>query len=227
GADEAAITRAAEGVGQHHVVEVAGKRLSMARRDLGGAMQLVLMPEADAADELYLALAEAGGGLVPDVEAGAEGGGAKRSVRGRGIGWLAINTARIEAGRPLYHVDFGPDSLPAETGCLDEAVSFTKGCYIGQEVVARMQNLGHPKRKVVGLTFADGQLPIAGTGLMDEPSGDVIGGVTSSTPSPMNGGEAIALGTVKWGFHEPGTEVYAAAEGSQVVGTVRESLGVL
>lgn len=69
----------------------------------------------------------------------------------RPIGWAAFNIARIEAGTPLFYLDFGPDSLPHETSLLDSRVSFTKGCYLGQEIVARMQALGTPKQRLVSL----------------------------------------------------------------------------
>ncbi len=70
-------------------------------------------------------------------------------VRLRPAGWFAYNIARLEAGTPLYNIDFGPDSLPAETGLLHSRVSFTKGCYLGQEIVARMHARGHPKHTLV------------------------------------------------------------------------------
>jgi len=125
------------------------------------------------------------------------------------IGWLAYNTARIEAGQPIYHIDFGPDNLPHETSVIDEAVSFTKGCYLGQEIVARMQNLGHPKKILVGLKFDDDDLPVAGSQVVDttststdESDPQVVGAITSSTNSPMLGNKAIAFAMIKWGKHQ-------------------------
>ena len=141
-------------------------------------------------------------------------------LRGRGkpIGWQAYNTARIEAGNPLYQIDFGPDSLPHETGILTEGVSFTKGCYLGQEIVARMQSLGHPKRVLVGIKIQDDRLPIAGSEVFQPEAdsqrpGPVVGAVTSSTVSPMMGGVAIAYAMVKWGLHAVGTRLLVPAEG--------------
>jgi folate-binding protein YgfZ len=57
---------------------------------------------------------------------------------------------RVEAGRPLYGIDMGEDRLPIEAG-IPDAVSFTKGCYLGQEVIARATNLGHINKKLMGL----------------------------------------------------------------------------
>jgi folate-binding protein YgfZ len=138
------------------------------------------------------------------------------------MGWAEFNTARIEAGSPLFHVDFGADCLPHETSLLDETTSFTKGCYIGQEIVARMQNLGHPKRLLVGLRFDDARLPVAGSQVFDhEDRGTVIGAITSSTISPMRGHTAIAIAMIKWGKHRPNTKVVVPAEGQMVEAAVR------
>ncbi|MEO0484268.1 MAG: hypothetical protein AAF138_11665, partial [Planctomycetota bacterium] len=139
----------------------------------------------------------------------------------RPIGWHAFNVARIEAGRPLFNLDFGPDSIPAETGLLEDRVSFTKGCYLGQEIVARMHSLGHPKRTLVALRLtgdaayeADGQprQPITGAPIRKAESDDPIGAVTSSAVSPMLGATPVCFAMVKWGVHEPGTELVVDAE---------------
>ncbi len=210
--------------GTHHVLAAAGEKLTACRRDECGATGVVLWVRQPHAAELYKRLADMAGGLVPDVEADGSGAGAKRAIRGRGIGHLAYNTARIESGTPIYHIDFGPDTLPHEIGTelLDQAVSFTKGCYLGQEIVARMANLGHPKRVLCGLRFDDDRLPV--TGAQATEPGDnmaVIGAVTSSTLSPMRGGNAIAFAMLKWGIHQPDTLVKVAAEGELVDSTVQ------
>ncbi len=139
------------------------------------------------------------------------------------IGWLAFNIARIEAGRPLFHIDFGPDSLPHETGAevLAEAVSFTKGCYRGQEIVARMQSLGHPAKLLVGFRAADPEhltdLPVAGVAVHDRPTTDpeaaIVGGVTSSANAPMMSQTAVGFTMVKWAKRDAGTTLYAPAAG--------------
>jgi len=203
----------------HRQAVISDQSCVVYRHDETGETGLHLLVPTGSAGAVYTALADASGGLVPEVE-----GGVRRTIHGRGIGWLAYNTARIEAGTPIYHVDFGPDSLPHETGLLDAAVSFTKGCYVGQEVVARMHNLGHPKRRLVGLRFADETLPIAGSQLF-EPTGDTsktIGALTSSALSPMLGNVAIGFAMIRWGKHQPGTTVSVHAEGTQVEGAVQD-----
>ena len=66
------------------------------------------------------------------------------------VGWAAFNSVRIEAGRPLFGIDFDATVLPAETPLEDRAVSFTKGCYPGQEIVARMKSRGQAVEKSSG-----------------------------------------------------------------------------
>jgi len=192
------------------------------RRDQLDVAEYRLWVEADAVTPAAEKLAEALGGLTPEVS-----GGVRREITGRVVGWLAYNTVRVEAGAPLYHIDFGPDSLPHETSLLDEAVSFTKGCYVGQEVVARMQSLGHPARVLRRLRFDDDKLPTAGAQVFraSDAGGEVIGAVTSSSLAPMAGGVAAALAVMKWGFHNPGTPVAVAAEGAITEAVVAELQG--
>ena len=190
------------------------------RRDETGSSGLHLLVATGHVRRVYESLADAVGGLVPQVQ-----GGVRRDFEGRGTGWLAYNTARIEAGTPVYHIDFGPDSLPHETGpgLMGESISFTKGCYLGQEIVARMENLGHPKRVLAGILFADEYLPIAGSQVFSsDEEGSNIGVVTSSTVSPLLGGRAVAFAMFKWGRHRPDTRVKVAAEGRMLTGTVQD-----
>jgi folate-binding protein YgfZ len=130
----------------------------------------------------------------------------------RPVGWAAFNAARIEAGRSMYGIDFDDSVLPAETGLMNKAVSLTKGCYLGQEIVARMHARGQFSRQLVGMKMEGEALPIEGAPIHDE-GGNVIGGVTSSTVSPVLSNAAIALGYVKRPFVADGTAVWIAAEG--------------
>jgi aminomethyltransferase len=143
----------------------------------------------------------------------------KRSLRP--IGWAAFNATRIEGGRPMFGIDFDESVLPAETGQLARAVSFTKGCYLGQEIVARMHARGQVARQIVGLRLASDALPIAGAKLFDKDANE-IGGITSSTVSPVLSNIAIALGYVKKPFIPPGTKVTVPAEGQMREATVVE-----
>lgn len=112
---------------------------------------------------------------------------------------------RVEAGIPRYGAELGEDVLPAETGWLDRAVSFAKGCYVGQEVVARMASRGRVAHHLVGIVWPGEAPPAPGARL--EAKGRQIGEVTSSARSPRAG--AISLAYVAHGSHEAGTPVHA------------------
>ncbi|MDE0888025.1 MAG: hypothetical protein OSA40_01065 [Phycisphaerales bacterium] len=152
------------------------------------------------------------------VLAGAPAG--RRPVRA--IGWNAFNIARLEAGTPLFHLDFGPDALPHETGVLADRVSFTKGCYPGQEVVARMESRGKSKRRVVGLRGTTDALPITGAQIFDETEGvgSQVGVVTGSTIAPMRGAAIIAIASIRTSHVAVGTRVLVNAEGEMVPAVV-------
>lgn len=136
----------------------------------------------------------------------------------RPVGWAAYNACRIEGGRPLFDIDFGnsadPDQsvLPAEAGQFDRAVSVTKGCYLGQEIVARMHARGQVAKQLVGLRVEADALPVAGATLFDA-NDNQIGMITSSTVSPILSNACIALGYLKKPHFTVGTKVRVPAEG--------------
>ena len=101
----------------------------------------------------------------------------------------AAEVLRIERGRPRYGIDLDDSVIPQEAHLNQRAVSFTKGCYVGQETVARLFYKGKPNRELRGLTSAE---PLAvGTELRVEDR--VVGTVTSSALSPRHGAIALAL----------------------------------
>jgi folate-binding protein YgfZ len=90
----------------------------------------------------------------------------------------ALEVLRIEAGRPRMGHELDASTIPAESGVVPISVSFTKGCYTGQELVARIESRGsHTPRRLVGLHLRDGSLPDLGSTL--EHDGNVVGRVTS------------------------------------------------
>ncbi len=140
----------------------------------------------------------------------------------RPIGWAAFNAVRIEAGRPLFGIDFDESILPHETGpLLNRAVSFTKGCYPGQEIVARMHARGGAARSIVGIRMTTDHLPIAGTKIYDD-AGNEIGGVTSSTMSPILSNAALCIALVKRPHFTIGRTLTIPAEGQMRQGSVVE-----
>jgi len=139
----------------------------------------------------------------------------------RPVGWAAFNTTRIEAGRPLFGIDFDDSVLPAELGpvTFSRAISVTKGCYLGQEIVARMYARQQLSRQLVGLKFGNNALPLAGAHLYDDAQNQV-GGITSSTVSPVLSNAPIGLGYVKKLFIPLGSTLKAPAEGALHPATV-------
>jgi len=113
---------------------------------------------------------------------------------------------RIEGGVPLFHRDMDEDTIPLEAGIEPRAISLTKGCYVGQEVIIRVLHRGHGRvaKKLAGLSIDGNGVPAEGTTVV---SGDrEIGRVTSSTWSPALE-RPIALAYVHRDFVEPGTKV--------------------
>ena len=105
----------------------------------------------------------------------------------------AWEIARVEAGRPEWGIDIDDTTIPQEAN-FDElnAISYTKGCYIGQEVVARVHFRGHVNRHLRGLRAASTDAPPTGAQLIDD-SGNHVGDVRSSVASPRLGGIALAM----------------------------------
>jgi folate-binding protein YgfZ len=102
----------------------------------------------------------------------------------------AYETARVEAGIPRFGSDITPENFPAEAGILERAVSFKKGCYPGQETVARMHYRGHPNRFLYRL-LAEGPPPTPDTPIIQNEK--QVGRITSTAPLPVTG-RAFALG---------------------------------
>ncbi|MCC6228281.1 MAG: aminomethyl transferase family protein [Phycisphaerales bacterium] len=212
---------------------IADVPVTMWRFDATGEIGIEILCAMSDAAGLYSTLIDRAG----EQESGAaalragDPSSLNRRVRLARVGWHAFNIARIEAGTPLYNIDFGPESLPAESGVLGDRVSFTKGCYLGQEIVARMHSRGHPKQCLVALRLdrvlnsATGEpsLPNSGAAVLDS-GGVPIGAVTSSTVAPMLGAAPVCFAQVKWEQSKPGTELSVQTDSGVVKGAVQESL---
>lgn len=126
----------------------------------------------------------------------------------------AFDTVRIESGTPLFGRDFNEENLPQEIGRNELAINFTKGCYLGQETVARIDALGHVNQQLVGVRFAGPTVPKARTELMHDES--IAGHVTSATFSPELG-VPLALAMIRRPWAAPGTELASVAGPCAVV----------
>jgi tRNA-modifying protein YgfZ len=125
-----------------------------------------------------------------------------------------LDVVRIEAGRPAFLVDMDEQTIPLEAGIEDRAISFTKGCYVGQEVIVRITHRGGGRvaKKLVGLRLSKGPLPNGGD--LISKNGKEVGRLTSAAWSP--GLEAaIALGYVHRDFTATGTFLNIGSELAQ------------
>jgi folate-binding protein YgfZ len=122
-------------------------------------------------------------------------------------GTEALEILRIEAGIPRYGPDFGEDTLPLEAGLLS-ALSFTKGCYPGQEIVERTRSRGHVNWRLVGVAVEGGLPPSLGEKLVS--GGREVGEATSACFSPLLN-RAIALAYVRREVSEPGSRLTFAS----------------
>lgn len=130
------------------------------------------------------------------------------------VGMQALEVLRVEAGIPWCDRDMDESTLAPEVG-LDDAISFTKGCYIGQEVVERVAARGQVQRKLVGIEIDGDRLPPPGAKLVRD--GDEVGAVTSAVLSPAKHG-VIALAFVRRSAWDAGTSVEVeGAGGARVV----------
>ena len=120
---------------------------------------------------------------------------------------------RIEAGIPRHGQDMDESNVVLEAN-LDDAISYTKGCYLGQEIIIRIKHRGHVAKKLTGLKF-DKPVESGATIIADD--GKEIGRVTSATYSPKLE-SPIALGYVRYEYLNPGTPVKAG----DISGTVAE-----
>lgn len=170
----------------------AGRRLPVVRSDDYGEPGFELFPETDTAGDLM------------------------RAVRERGAVGVSAGTAdavRIEAGRPEFGVDMDEHTIPLEAGIEDRALSFTKGCYVGQEVVIRVLHRGHGRvaKRLVGIVADAGALPLErGERLYDGER--EVGILTSAVLSPALG-RPIGLGYVHRDLAERGTVLQAGSPG--------------
>jgi folate-binding protein YgfZ len=164
GPDSAGVAAVPDEEHAHAVVSVSGVSARAIRTDVG----IDLLVEAADVDALRSGLEDSG--VVPVSEA-------------------AVETLRVEHGRPRYGIDLDDSVIPQEAGLNERAVSFTKGCYVGQETVARLFYRGKPNRQLRGLRLSGPASP--GDELSFE--GRVVGRISSVVHSPRFGPIALTL----------------------------------
>jgi folate-binding protein YgfZ len=138
------------------------------------------------------------GGLWDRLEAAA------RKHAGGPIGYATLSALRLQAGIPWFSYDFDETVIPQEAGLEETHISFTKGCYVGQEIVERVRSRGHVNRRRVLLEFTGAKAPERGAKLFAE--GKEVGHVTRVAYSPAHG-RNLGMGYLRQGHNEAGSEV--------------------
>lgn len=133
------------------------------------------------------------------------------------VGWEALNTARIESGIPWFGIDMAGDNLLPETGLETAVVSGTKGCYLGQEVIARLGTYGSLNKKLMGLRIEGDTVPEAADAII---SGDAEAGKVTSACWSLGLKQPIALGYLKRGYYETGKSVIVRSRQSNLKAVV-------
>jgi aminomethyltransferase len=176
-------------------VTLAGEEVALGAWSTSGEAGFQILAPVGAGDAVAEALRVAGGDAL--VEAGPE----------------AFEILRVEAGIPRLGAELGEDVLPAEARLLERAVSFSKGCYTGQEIVARVASQGQVAHLLVGFRFEHGRAPAPDAEV--RVGERVVGEVTSACQSALVG--AIGLGFVRRQHAEPGSEVQVEGRPARVV----------
>lgn len=161
----------------------------------GGAILGVPRERAEAFEGVLRAKLEAIGGAIGD-EAGFE-------------------ALAIEQGLPRFGVEFDTTMFPQEASLEKRAVSFDKGCYLGQEVVYMLEHRGHPKRKLCAIAIDGDDVPAKGAGVAAV-TGEAIGEVRTAARGPLRGG-VRALAMIKWSSAKPGTELRVDGRPARIV----------
>ncbi|MGE0607118.1 MAG: folate-binding protein YgfZ [Pirellulales bacterium] len=188
-----------------NIAPLPGERLSHGKAFIGGCQVQVRRVDFVRPPALLLSMESSRAAAVwrTLLDAGA-----------RPCGWQAWEAARIEAGWPWYGQDMNDENLPQELARDTQAISFVKGCYLGQETVARIDALGHVNKLLCRLRFATATPPAAGTVLFNGEK--EVGRITSAAFSP--GTQAsVALGYLRRGSHQPGQAVESAVGPGEVM----------
>ena len=177
-------------------VRIAGADAILVRSDSPGILGFDVIAAAADGPAIEAALLAAGAVLASDAD---------------------VESVRIESGRPRFGADMDAETIPLEAGLEDRAISRTKGCYVGQEVIVRVIDRGHGRvaRRLVGLTLPPAAaVPASGARL--HAGGKDVGRVTSAAYSPALA-RPVALGYAQRDFVEAGTQVEIEGSGAAVV----------
>ena len=132
----------------------------------------------------------------------------RREFAVHSVGWEALNVRRVEAGIPWWGEELDGTMNPLEAR-LEQAIDYNKGCYVGQEIIARIHARGHVNNLLTGFMIEGDALPARGTPIMRE--GKKVGRVSTALVS-LALGKPIALGYLRRELQEPGTRILVGEE---------------
>ena len=144
---------------------------------------------------------------------------ALQNVGAKPVGYAALEILRIEAGVPRYGIDMDETNVVTETA-LDDAVSYTKGCYVGQEIIARIKYRGHVAKKLTGIMF-ERPVNVAVGATIHSADGKEAGRITSVANSPSLG-RTIALAYLKYDYLAAGTSIRITSADQEFAAQVTE-----
>jgi len=172
---------------------------------------LIVMRESNASED--------GFGFVVNADQAGSLWEALQDAGARPVGHAALEILRVEAGVPRYGVDMDETNVVTETA-LDDAISYTKGCYVGQEIIARIKYRGHVAKKLTGVSFEQPvKVPVGSA--IHSADGKEAGRITSVTDSPRLG-RTIALAYLKYDYLAAGTSVKVNSGADVFEATVTE-----
>ena len=171
------------------------------RVDIFGASGFLVTTAVKDSDSLWKHLTEAG------IQA------AGRSV---------FESLRIEAEFPWYGIDLSDENLAQEAGRTEQTISFQKGCYLGQEPIARLNAMGHVNKALASFMIDASETPPVGTVLLNPKNEDKEAGRATSVAWSWTSSKPIGLGMVRSLFLEPGTRLPLASE-PRAAATIRQA----
>ena len=185
----------------HTDISLSGMSVAMVRHDFCGTFGVELYVPRESAVQLWRSLTDPSGANAATP-----------------AGYEAVQIHRIESGIPWSGHEITDEVLPAETGQLERAVAFDKGCYLGQEVVERMRSRGAVARRLVGLQIDGNDVVPRGAALLT-PDGKPVGKVTSACRSHARSG-VVGLGYVKTACSQAGRSLRVTWDDGAVDATV-------
>jgi hypothetical protein len=139
---------------------------------------------------------------------------AVRDSGARPAGGAVWSALRIEAGLPIYGVDLTEENLAQEAARTANAISFTKGCYLGQEPIARIDAMGHVNRELRSLRIASATVPTAGASVFSDGDGSTAVGTVTSAAFSFGSNSAVAVAMLRTNAGAPGNQVFVKTDTS-------------